>query len=142
MWYCLHCGHEFTEPNNRYNKRWSDSDDSIPYCPNCGSEDIEESEKCVECGAVKCVDNLMHGWCEDCVKEEAGNMREVFKYGADRTETVELNGVLARAFYQTQIEAILVNHLMNNGDLEKECYDFALDDIHDFAWWLSEHHDK
>ena len=33
MFICLHCGHEFAEPHNRYNKRWSDSDDSEPTCP-------------------------------------------------------------------------------------------------------------
>ena len=44
MYICLHCGHEFEQPSNRYNRRWSDSDDSEQYCPNCGSEDFEEAK--------------------------------------------------------------------------------------------------
>lgn len=142
MWYCLHCGHEFEEPVNRYNKRWSDSDDSEQTCPNCGSHDIEEGEECVECGAVKSPENLILGWCADCLNQAAEDMRTAYEYGAEHTEVVELNGVLASAFSKVQIEAILTNYLMNNGDFGKECKDFALDDKYDFADWLNERREK
>lgn len=138
MWYCLHCGASFDEPTNRYNKRWTDTDDSEPYCPNCESVDVEEGEPCVECGAVKAADFLINGMCEDCINESAEDMRLAFMYGADRTECVELNGVLAMAFSPVQIEAILTNYIMNNGDMAKECKTFCLDDKYDFTDWLAE----
>jgi DNA-directed RNA polymerase subunit RPC12/RpoP len=142
MYICLHCGHEFEEPHNRYNKRWSDSDDSEPCCPNCGSEDIEEALICEECGAVKSADEIVNGMCADCISIAAEDMRQAYEYGADRTEVIELNGVLAMAFSKVQIEAILTNYLMNNGDFAAECKKFALDDKFDFTDWLAERRKK
>ena len=141
MFICLHCGHQFTNPTNRYNKainRWEDDAE----CPNCGSEDFEEAEECVECGALKCADYLINGMCEDCIKEAAHDMRTVFEYAQDNTELVEINGVLSNALTKVQIEAILTNYLMNNGDLSAECYRFAMDDPDIFSDWLAERRKK
>lgn len=141
MYICLHCGHQFTNATNRYNRivnRWEDDAE----CPNCGSEDFEEAEECVECGALKGADNLIHGMCDDCINIAAEDMRQAYEYGADRTEVVEINGVLAMAFSKVQIEAILMNHLMNNGDFAAECKKFALDDKFDFTEWLAERRKK
>lgn len=141
MYICLHCGHKFTNATNRYNRivnRWEDDAE----CPNCGSEDFEEAEECVECGALKGADNLIHGMCDDCINIAAEDMRQAYEYGADRTEVVEINGVLAMAFSKVQIEAILMNHLMNNGDFAAECKKFALDDKFDFTDWLAERRKK
>ena len=91
---------------------------------------------------MKCKESLVNGMCIDCTKEAAHDMRTAFDYGADRTEVVELNGVLATAFSKVQIEAILTNYLMNNGDFAAECKRFALDDKFDFADWLSERRKK
>lgn len=142
MFICLHCGHEFEEPHNRYNKRWSDSDDSEPTCPNCGSEDIEEALVCEECGAVKSSDDIINGICSGCLTEAAEDYKTAFEYGSERTEVVELNGVIASYLSRNQIEAILVNYIMNNGDIFQAAKDFALDDKYDFAEWLSERRKK
>lgn len=135
MYICLHCGHTFDEIDRKHYDRstgvWEE------YCPNCGSEDFEEAEECVECGAVKSADYLMNGWCEDCIRSAADDMRTAYEYGNDRTCGLELNGVLYRAFSRIQIEAILENWLMINGDLAKECREFALDDTDDFTNWLN-----
>ena len=136
MYICLHCGHEFEKPNTTHNggyweEEWNE-------CPNCGSEDFEEAAECVECGAVKSVDYLVNGWCEDCLNIAAEDYKTVFEYGADRTQVVELNGVLAREYSRTEIEAILLNHLMNNGNLKKATKDFAFDDKPDFAEWMND----
>jgi hypothetical protein len=140
MYICLHCGHEFDEIDRKHYDHgtgvWEE------YCPNCGSEDFEEASECVECGAVKCADNLINGMCEDCINIAAEDMRQAYEYGADRTEVVEINGVLAMAFSKVQIEAILTNYLMNNGDFAAECKRFALDDKYDFTDWLSERRKK
>lgn len=134
---CLHCGHEFSweELKRTYDRGTGHYDDE---CPNCGSEDIEEAESCVECGAVKSKDSLINGICAGCIKEAADDMRLAYQYGAERTSVIELNGVLARAFTRVQIEAILENWLMVNGDFGKECFQFATDDEGDFAEWLNE----
>lgn len=134
---CLHCGHEFSweELKRTYDRGTGHYDDE---CPNCGSEDIEEAESCVECGAVKSKDSLINGICAGCIKEAADDMRLAYQYGAARTSVIELNGVLARAFTRVQIEAILENWLMVNGDFGKECFQFATDDECDFAEWLNE----
>ena len=135
MWMCIHCGHEFDEPHKEYDKGTGRYDYD---CPNCGSEDIEEAEACSECGAVKSKDSLINGICAGCIKEAAEDMRLAYQYGAARTSVIELNGVLARAFTRVQIEAILENWLMVNGDFGKECFQFATDDEGDFAEWLKE----
>lgn len=137
---CLHCGHEFSweELKRTYDRGTGHYDDE---CPNCGSEDIEEAESCVECGAVKSKDSLINGICAGCIKEAADDMRLAYQYGAERTSVIELNGVLARAFTRVQIEAILENWLMVNGDFGKECFQFATDDEGDFAEWLKEEND-
>ena len=134
---CLHCGHEFSwnELKRTYDRGTGHYDDE---CPNCGSEDIEEADSCVECGAVKSKDSLINGICAGCIKEAAEDMRLAYQYGAARTSVIELNGVLARAFTRVQIEAILENWLMVNGDFGKECFQFATDDEGDFAEWLKE----
>ena len=134
---CLHCGHEFSwnELKRTYDRGTGHYDDE---CPNCGSEDIEEADSCVECGAVKSKDSLINGICAGCIKEAAEDMRLAYQYGADRTSVIELNGVLARAFTRVQIEAILENWLMTNGDFGRECFQFATDDECDFADWLNE----
>ena len=137
---CLHCGHEFSweELKRTYDRGTGHYDDE---CPNCGSEDIEEAESCVECGAVKSKDSLINGICAGCIKEAADDMRLAYQYGAERTSVIELNGVLAMAFTRVQIEAILENWLMVNGDFGKECFQFATDDEGDFAEWLKEEND-
>ena len=138
MYICIHCGHEFDEPTNRYNKRWSDSDDSEPCCPNCGSPDIEEAEECSECGRMHAEESIINGMCADCVKKAANDVRLAYQYGAERTEMIELNGVLATALTRVQIEAILEHYLITNGDLENECFRFATDDEYDFVEFLKE----
>lgn len=138
---CLHCGHRFTNPTNRYNKainRWEDDAE----CPNCGSEDFEDAEACSECGTEHLEENLIHGLCEECIKKAARDVRTGVKYGADRTTPVEINGVLAAAYSTEEINAILLNHIMNNGDLGFWARQFATDDKYDFSYWLSERRDK
>lgn len=135
-WICIHCGHEFDEPMNRYNRRWSDSDDSAAYCPNCGSEDIEEAEECEACGALKAKDRLLNGWCEDCINIAASDYFKVRNYGQDRKEAVEINGLLAWAFSADEIQEILERELMNSYKIKEYAYKYASDDRFDFVDWL------
>lgn len=138
MFKCYHCGHEFDEPTNECNMP-VDPNDERAGCPNCGSPDFELVGTCIECGAAKVDENLFNGMCIDCIRHAAYDVRKTMDYGNDRKEAVELNGVLAFALSTVQIEAILTNWLMTNGDIEAEGFKFATDDIYDFSDWLVEH---
>lgn len=136
MYVCMDCHHEFDRPKKTHNGGYYEEE--WYECPDCGSTDYEELAECSECGAEKIKDHLINGMCEDCINEAASDMRKVYEYGADRTQCVEMNGVLARAFTRVQIDAILTNWLMANGDFGKEAKEYALDDTDDFSMWLNE----
>lgn len=135
MFICMHCGHVFDEPRKEYDKDTGHWDE---WCPNCGSEDFEETAECCECGRLHAEGSMINGMCADCVKKAANDVRLCYQYGAARTEMIELNGVLATALTRVQIEAILEHYLITNGDLENECFRFATDDEYDFVEFLKE----
>lgn len=134
MYICMDCHHEFEHPKQTHNGGYYEEE--WYECPDCGSTDYEELAECSECGAEKIKDHLINGMCEDCINEAADDLRLLYEYGADRTQSVEINGVLAYAFSRVQIDAILTNWLMTNGDFKKEAQDYALDDKDDFSMWL------
>lgn len=140
MFICLDCHAEFDRPTEKHEGGYPE--EPTYHCPCCGSMEFYEAQECVECGAVKFVDNLLHGMCDDCINIAADDMRQAYEYGADRTLAVELNGVLAFALTKVQIEAILTNYLMNNGDFAADCKKYALDDKVDFAEWLADRRNK
>ena len=118
MYICLHCGHAFTEPHNRYNRRWSDSDDSDATCPNCGSIDYEVAGHCIKCDEYKPLDkstgapNYMIGSiCLDCVKKRM-TKDNAFRYSWDRQMPV---GRL---------------------DSDDEVRSYLSNDIYDYSEWL------
>lgn len=139
MYKCFHCGFEFPDPKKVYDHGTGGCDYE---CPNCESADIEEVAECAECGAMKCKDSLLNGLCEDCISIAAEDARTAFLYGADRTDCVELNGLLAWVLTRNQIEAIITNYLMNNGDLFADAKEYCLDDKDDFSEWLAERRKK
>lgn len=94
MFICLHCGHEFEEPSNRYNKRWSDSDDSEQYCPNCGSEDFEEAKKCELCDEWHSADRIVNGVCKDCIERGSKDIKSLLRYAIDAFTTEELDELI------------------------------------------------
>lgn len=118
MYICIHCGHHFDEPHNRYNRRWSDSDDSQQYCPNCGSEDFEEAEKCVVCGEIVAENKIVGHVCRDCLKKYV-TRENAMKYALDCDQDVDEPADL------------------REDRLEKYCFE----DIYDFAEWVEAQHD-
>lgn len=139
---CIHCGHHFEEPSNRYNRRWSDSDDCEPLCPNCGSEDFEEAEQCEKCGDWHIADKVVNGMCEDCLTK-AATVPNAFAWGMKEKQGVELNGFVAWAFTADEIESILLNELMKYKNLSaKYARDYCMDDSWMFAEYLKGEEDK
>ena len=160
MFVCLHCGHSFEEAHNRYNRRWSDSDDSEQYCPNCGSEDIEEAEQCSICGEWHSEDALSGGVCEKCLDKHA-TIENAIKWGEDEREEAEkfmkyhsirpsqadclipINGFLAYVYTPSEIDEILRKDFESlRKDFPAKAQEYAsnyiTDDPSAFAEWYKE----
>jgi hypothetical protein len=141
MYICFDCHREFDEPDMKYGFGGYPEEPTW-HCPYCDSMDFDEADECAECGAVKFVDNLTYGYCEDCLKEAASDARTAYEYGGDYPFEIELNSTFS-GLSRFEIEAILMNHFMCNGDLGKMAKDNALDnDICEFAYWLKKRRDK
>ena len=110
---CIHCGHHFTTPVNRYNRPYSESDDSLPYCPNCGSEDFEPAGHCIKCDDYFPLDSMIGSICRDCVEKHM-TRNNAFKYTWDRDLSA------AELFVDT----------------DDEVKQFLSEDIYDFSEWL------
>ena len=135
MYICIHCGHHFEEPSNRYNKRWSDSDDSEQYCPNCGSEDFEEAEHCELCDAWKPVDDVINGCCRGCLEEHA-TKENAFLLGAEYKEN-GINGLIAYAWDTFDMEMELVKSVT-----AKDAKTYCMDDPWVFAEFIKRRIEK
>lgn len=139
---CLHCGHTFTEPTNRYNRRWSDSDDREPCCPNCGSEDIEEVIVCRICGEAHREEDMvgtMGQVCKECF-DKSVTFGNALRYGAERKEAVLLHGFLTWCFSEDEIESILLKNLQEQSPewRKRMTEEYLTDDRYDFAEFLEE----
>lgn len=139
MFKCMHCGHEFDEPTNRYNRSITRPDED-GFCPNCGSDFFEEAEQCELCGEWHEVGYLHCGICEKCAARD--DFREAYAYGAARKSCVELNGFLAYAYSAQEIEGMLWQDLISSRpSLVKEYANrFMTDDTGDFIDWYKEEH--
>ena len=136
MFKCIHCGHEFEDIDARNYDSASGTWEE--YCPNCGSEDFKEAEKCEECGEWRIADKVVNGMCEDCLKK-AATVPNAFAYGNRDKHGVELNGFIAWAFTADEIESVLLNELMKSKDLAaKYAKDYCMDDSWMFAEYLKE----
>ena len=135
MWICNDCGAVFENPDEYYEH---DTGYHGMDCPHCGSDDIDEAERCSECDEWVNEKNLVNGLCPACIEKHANDYGTVKAYGADRKEAVEINGFLAWAFTPAEIEEILERELKNSGKAEKDAHTFATDDPDDFTNWLNE----
>ena len=135
MWICNDCGAVFENPREYYEH---DTGYHGADCPHCGSDNIDEAERCAECDEWVNEKNLINGLCPACIVKHANDYETVKAYGADRKEAVEINGFLAWAFTPAEIEEILERELKNSGNAEKYAHTFATDDTDDFTDWLNE----
>lgn len=132
MFICIHCGHHFTDPVNRYNRRWSDSDDSEQLCPNCGSVDFEPAGRCIKCGEDFPLDDMIGSICRGCV-EKRMTRDNAYRYGDARRIVPEdgINGFVYHAWKPREIAEELF-HSCTPEDAKRYCSD----DIYDFSEWL------
>ena len=161
---CLHCGRVFDEPHNRYNRRWSDSDDSEQYCPNCGSEDFEEASQCSICGSWHSYDALKGGVCEDCLNKHS-TIENAIAWGEDEREYTEnwltynsvhpsngnrpiaINSFFAYVYTESEINEILAKNFEEvskqfPNKAQEYATNFITDDPGAFAEWFDRRKDK
>ena len=85
---CSHCDYVFTQPNveNETHNLENPPYENIHTCPNCGSDDFSEAQKCAICGIYTKINNIECDMCLECRK----NTEDVF------------NDVISRHFNETQ----------------------------------------
>ena len=120
MYKCLHCGNEFEDIDRRHydcgTGVWEE------YCPNCGSEDFEEADKCEICGEIFPESETENGVCKECLERASND-----------TETLMRYALHVNAFTGEELDEIL-----RIGTFKKEAKRIALDDTYEFTEFLKE----
>ena len=102
----------------------------------CGGEYVEATQ-CKICG--EWFDNEeMHGICECCL-EEFETVPVALEMGKEYTEEVEINGFVANALSNEQINKILVKWVSENIiDHSKEVVKYCNEDKEYFSEWIEQ----
>lgn len=134
---CLHCGHQFDRPKSGHEGGYPE--EPTDECPNCGSLDIEEAEKCEICGEVHRDEDMIGRICKDCLTKSV-TLHNALRLGAECKDAVELNGFLTWCFSADEIESILLKNLQEQSpEWRKRMYkDYCEDDPSLFADFLYE----
>lgn len=77
VYICNKCGETFSLEEGR-TKRFEEGD--ITVCPECGSDDIEEGERCKICREIHYPWKLKHGVCEDCFADAISSYKSCIGY--------------------------------------------------------------
>ena len=132
MLVCTVCGEVFDESEVIY-----DRDVNVRLCPMCENISVKEAERCEICGEYF-YDEDNTGVCDDCLKDEY-SVETALKYGAERMESVAINGAFYAVYSEEEINAILTKHFEEHfTDKSKEIVRYCEEDKQDFADWLIE----
>lgn len=139
MLVCKVCGKVYEEEEVR--KRSYDHefhyDEVYCLCPHCRSDEFEEATKCKICGEYF-YDEYNTEVCEECL-EVSETVETALKYGAERMESVAVNGAFFAIYSEEEINAILTKHFEEHfTDHSKEVVRYCEEDKGDFAEWLIE----
>ena len=77
VYVCNRCGATFTLEEGRTKKF---DDENITFCPECGSDDIEEGERCKVCREIHYTFDLSHGVCKDCFADAVESYKSCLNY--------------------------------------------------------------
>ena len=127
---CLHCGHHFNEPHNRYNRRWSDSDDSEATCPNCGSVDFEEAGHCIKCDEYFPLDQMVGSICKSCI-EKRMTVPNAYRYGWKNTPEDGINDFVNHSWSPRQASEELLKSCT-----PEDARRYLSEDLYDFSEFL------
>ena len=116
-------------------------------CPMNPKEDEPIMKTCPICEREFDEELVEDGVCTTCLTEQA-TYETAIKYGAERKQTVEINGFLAYAFDKDEIEEALMKILEEIPKLpmppegEFVALDYCFEDTMDFADWLVKQKEK
>lgn len=77
VYVCNECGETFSLEEGE-TKHYEEGD--ITVCPECGSDDIEEGERCKICREIHYPWKLKHGVCEDCFADAISSYKSCIGY--------------------------------------------------------------
>ena len=139
MLVCTNCGSVYEEEEVR-RKRY---DEELHYtevyykCHHCGDDELVEATECEICGEYF-YDEEGLGICEECF-EKNETVETALEYGAEREESVAINGAFYAVYTEEEINAILTKHFEEHfTDHSKKIIRFCEEDKSDFADWLIE----
>ena len=139
MLVCTTCGRVYEEEEVK--KIHHDHEfhyDEVYYrCPNCHNDEFEEAKMCKLCGEYFYdEDNI--GVCEECL-EISETVETALEYGAERMESVAINGAFYAVYTEEEINAILTKHFEEHfTDHSKQVVRYCEEEKRDFAEWLIE----
>ena len=139
MLVCKICGGVFEKEETRRTSHRSGEPFVEEYylCPCCNSDELEEATKCKICGEYF-YDEYGTEVCEDCIDSEH-TVETALKYGAERMESVAVNGAFFAIYSEEEINAILTKHFEEHfTDHSREVVRYCEEDKGDFAEWLIE----
>lgn len=141
---CLDCGHLFEEGEQA---TWEESrgefwgipvKEKMSGCPLCHGS-YEQTVPCEHCGSMHLEDELVDGWCEDCIEEHRHDIKACYKVGEEDTAMVPLNGFLATMFKESEINEILMEALRDvNKYIGVDCLPYIKRDKEAFVQALRE----
>lgn len=113
MYKCYECGHVFDDEEV---KRWSEGRGEchgVPAyeeycgCPVCNG-DFEEAVRCEVCGEWFLKSELSQDYiCTECIEKKASDFDFAYNAYSKHKESIEINGLLAGIFSESEIEEIL-----------------------------------
>lgn len=141
MYICKCCGLTFDEPSRWYEERGAGLQPFLEEwsgCPACLGY-YEEANECDICGEAYVASEVREGVCDCCVQKYGNDIETCYRISGDECdkESVKLNGFLAWAFSDSDIEAILYEALENEQKKTHtriDCKDYINSDR---GWFLS-----
>lgn len=131
MLICTICGEVFDEFEAR-------REEGRTICPSCGYDIVYEATKCKICGEYFYAETDGIEVCDDCLESEQ-MVGTALEYGADRVESVAVNGAVYALLSEEEINSILTKYVEEHfTDHSKEVVRFCEEDKGDFADWLIE----
>lgn len=127
MFKCMHCGSEFEEPNKTYDHGTGRYDYE---CPCCASEDFEEAGKCIKCGEVFPLDDMIGSICRGCVEKRA-TVSNAYRWGWRHTPEGKLNDFVNYAWTPSLASEELLKHCT-----PEDARQYVSNDLYDFSEWL------
>ncbi len=77
VYMCNRCGDPFALEEG---KTLHTDEGDFTLCPNCGSDDIEEGERCKVCREIHYTFELKHGVCKECFADALSAWKSCINY--------------------------------------------------------------